>query len=111
MRDIAGGDRCDVAWIASTSAAIRSVAVAVALCSASSLTSFATTAKPVPASPARAASIVAFSASSFVCAATRRITSIKLTARTPISSTPITRPARVRMATRFADTIVSTSWT
>ena len=36
---------------------------------ASSLTSLATTAKPLPASPARAASIVALSAKRFVCSA------------------------------------------
>ena len=40
--------------------------VALAVCSASALTSEATTAKPRPASPARAASIVAFSASRLV---------------------------------------------
>ena len=55
------------AWIASTRRAMSSVARAVS--SASSLTSPATTAKPLPASPARAASIVAFSASRFVCSA------------------------------------------
>ncbi len=37
--------------------------------SASFLTSSATTAKPLPCSPARAASIAAFKASKFVCAA------------------------------------------
>ena len=41
---------------------------------ASSFTSFATTAKPLPASPARAASIVAFNASRFVCSAIEVIT-------------------------------------
>ena len=45
---------------------ISSVALAVWL--ASALTSEATTAKPLPASPARAASIVALSASRLVCA-------------------------------------------
>jgi hypothetical protein len=44
---------------------ISSVAFAVWL--ASDFTSEATTAKPRPASPARAASIVALSASRFVC--------------------------------------------
>src|SRR5271163_2905904 len=44
---------------------MSSVALAVFL--ASSFTSFATTAKPLPASPARAASMVAFRASRFVC--------------------------------------------
>ena len=43
--------------------------VALAVSWASSLTSLATTAKPLPASPARAASIVAFSASRLVCSA------------------------------------------
>src|SRR3989304_4409777 len=43
--------------------------VAPAVGGASSLTSVATTAKPRPASPARAASIVAFSASRLVCPA------------------------------------------
>jgi len=46
---------------------ISSVAFAVWL--ASDLTSEATTAKPRPASPARAASMVAFSASRLVCSA------------------------------------------
>ena len=46
---------------------ISSVALAVWL--ASDLTSEATTAKPRPASPARAASMVAFSASRLVCSA------------------------------------------
>ena len=43
--------------------------VAFAVCVASALTSWATTAKPRPASPARAASIVALSASRLVCSA------------------------------------------
>ena len=46
---------------------MSSVALAVSL--ASSLTSLATTAKPLPASPARAASMVAFRASRLVCCA------------------------------------------
>src|ERR1039458_9384403 len=54
-------------WMASIFWPISSVALAVSL--ASSLTSLATTAKPLPASPARAASIVAFSASRLVCCA------------------------------------------
>src|ERR1044071_6196922 len=54
-------------WIAPTWLAISSVAHEVWL--ASALTSAATTAKPLPASPARAASIVAFSANRLVCAA------------------------------------------
>jgi len=43
--------------------------VAWAVFFASSFTSFATTANPLPASPARAASIVAFKASRLVCCA------------------------------------------
>jgi hypothetical protein len=48
-------------------AAFCSSTAAVAVCRTSSLTSLATTAKPFPASPARAASIVALSARRFVC--------------------------------------------
>jgi len=54
-------------WMAPTWPAISSVALAV--CPASDLTSEATTAKPLPASPARAASMVALSASRLVCPA------------------------------------------
>jgi hypothetical protein len=50
---------------ASTFAVTSSVAFEV--CVARFLTSLATTAKPLPASPARAASIVAFSANRLVC--------------------------------------------
>ena len=46
---------------------IGDAAVARVVCSASDFTSCATTAKPRPASPARAASIVALSASMLVC--------------------------------------------
>ena len=67
-----------ISFIAATAsaAALRTVsiwppisAVALAVCAASVFTSPATTAKPLPASPARAASIVAFSASRLVCPA------------------------------------------
>ena len=67
-------------WIASIFWLMSSVALAVSL--ASSLTSLATTAKPLPASPARAASIVALSASRFVWSAIEVITLITL----PISA-------------------------
>ena len=50
--------------------------VALAVCTASDLTSEATTAKPLPASPARAASMVALSASRLVCPAMARISLI-----------------------------------
>src|SRR4051812_29568437 len=50
--------------------------VAFAVCAASALTSCATTANPRPASPARAASIVALSASRLVCSATEVISLI-----------------------------------
>src|SRR6516165_8143447 len=67
-------------WIASILWLISSVALAV--CLASSLTSLATTAKPLPASPARAASMVAFRARRFVCWAMPVITLMTL----PISA-------------------------
>ena len=54
-------------WVAAIWLRIWSVARPV--CSARVFTSVATTAKPVPASPARAASMVALSASRLVCAA------------------------------------------
>ena len=54
-------------WMAAIWEAICSVAFAV--CTASDFTSEATTAKPRPASPARAAPIVALSASRLVCPA------------------------------------------
>ena len=63
-------------WVASIFSLISSVALAV--CLASSFTSLATTAKPLPASPARAASMVAFSASRLVCCANEVMTLITL---------------------------------
>ena len=59
-------------WMACTRAVMSWVAFAVSC--ASSLTSLATTAKPLPASPARAASIVALRASRLVCSAIEVIT-------------------------------------
>src|SRR5665213_4134670 len=50
--------------------------VALAVCPASALTSWATTLKPRPASPARAASMVALSANRLVCSATEVISLI-----------------------------------
>ncbi len=63
-------------WMASIHLRISTVAVPV--CLANSLTSVATTAKPLPAPPARAASIVAFNASSLVCSAISWMTSMTL---------------------------------
>ena len=60
-------DCCVAAWMPVICWPISPVAFAV--CSASAFTSEATTAKPRPASPARAASMVAFSASRLVCPA------------------------------------------
>ena len=65
--------------IASICAWTSSVALAVWL--ARFFTSDATTAKPLPASPARAASMVAFNASRLVCAAMLRIRSTTSTVR------------------------------
>src|SRR5262249_15762654 len=64
---IALTDSCVAACISAICVLISLVALAV--CEASCLTSWATTAKPLPASPARAASIVALSASRLVCSA------------------------------------------
>jgi len=64
MRSIAATASRVVSWIARIWPEISSVAVAV--CEASAFTSPATTANPLPASPARAASIVALSASRLV---------------------------------------------
>src|SRR5208337_5108591 len=52
-------------WMASILRLMSSVALAVSF--ANSFTSLATTAKPLPASPARAASMVAFRANRLVC--------------------------------------------
>ncbi len=58
-------------WVAACISAIWLLIslVALAVWLASALTSWATTAKPRPASPARAASMVAFNASRLVCSA------------------------------------------
>ena len=71
-------------WIAATAEPVDSCtericaeisSVALAVCTASDFTSEATTEKPRPASPARAASMVALSASRLVCPAMFRISS------------------------------------
>ena len=81
----------DEFWIDETWAPIWSVALAV--CSARLLTSDATTAKPRPASPARAASIVALSASKLVWLA---ISLISLTT-SPMLAASLNRPCTVEL--------------
>ena len=71
-------------WIASTRREMSSVARAVSW--ARSLTSLATTAKPLPASPARAASIVAFSASRLVCSAIDQLVQMSGDLRAQVAS-------------------------
>ena len=83
--------------------AISSVAFAV--WSASDLTSCATTAKPVPASPARAASIVALSASRLVCAAIAVIRSTTSPMRCAAARRGLrSRRPRIRSSSRPART-------
>jgi len=69
-------DWCVESWIPEILVRISSVARAVWL--ASSLISLATTAKPLPASPARAASIVALRARRLVCSEISVIASVTL---------------------------------
>ena len=84
--------------------------VALAVCLASSLTSLATTANPLPASPARAASIVAFSASRFVCWAIDVMTFTTLPI-SPLDSPSLATVALVLSATRTADVpTLAASW-
>jgi hypothetical protein len=64
------------AWMASVRRPMSSVALAVSW--ARSLTSLATTAKPLPASPARAASMVALRARRLVCSAIEVMTLMTL---------------------------------
>ena len=83
--------------------------VAFAVCWARSLTSPATTAKPLPSSPARAASIVAFRASRLVCSAIeviRRTTSPTSALATLSSATwPL-----VRCATAMPSSATRAAW-
>jgi hypothetical protein len=65
--------------------------VALAVCVASVFTSAATTAKPLPASPARAASIVALSASRLVCSAIAVISLTTSPMRPAACSSSLTR--------------------
>ena len=76
--------------------------VALLVCAARALTSEATTANPFPDSPARAASMVAFRASKFVCSA---ISDMSLTI------SPIYLALTANEATSFAATFASlTAW-
>ena len=86
MPSIDSAEVCAASWIALICTPISSVALAVSV--ARALTSDATTAKPLPASPARADSIVALSASRLVCPA---IAAIVFTT-SPIFSAAAVRP-------------------
>ena len=109
---------------------MSSVALAVSL--ASSLTSLATTAKPLPASPARAASMVALRASRLVCWAIEVMTLMTLpisalltpslemvalvvsAARTPVAATRAASCALFaisRMLALISSVPVATVWT
>jgi ABC-type uncharacterized transport system substrate-binding protein len=70
--------------------------VALEVCSASAFTSEATTAKPRPASPARAASMVALSASRLVCSAMVLISSTTSPMRAAAFDNSLTRSLVVR---------------
>ena len=77
--------------------------VALAVCSANAFTSEATTAKPFPAMPARAASMVAFKAKRLVCAAMPwiSVTTSPICAAWPLS--PVTMlPVRCACSTAWA---------
>ncbi|KPL55533.1 hypothetical protein ABB55_27600 [Prosthecomicrobium hirschii] len=91
-------------WIAAICCAISSVARAV--WPASDFTSAATTAKPRPASPARAASMVALSASRLVCSAMSRISETTLPMREAVSARALTR----WLAPRAAASAWFTTW-
>ena len=79
--------------------------VAFWVCTASAFTSVATTAKPRPASPARAASMVELSASSVVC---RAICAIRLTTL-PIAAEDSRRRSTLALASRAASLAWSAS--
>ena len=83
--------------------------VALAVSLASSLTSLATTAKPLPASPARAASMVAFSASRLVCSAMLLMTLITLPISVLLSPRRNTAPLAFS-AMRTASEVTVAAW-
>ena len=94
-----------IAWIAPTDSWVAAwmpvicwpiSPVAFEVCSASAFTSDATTAKPRPASPARAASMVALSASRLVCSAMVLMSSTTAPMRAAAFDNSLTRSLVVR---------------
>ena len=79
--------------------------VALAVCEARAFTSLATTAKPLPASPTRAASMVALRASRSVCSAIEVITLTTLPMSEALASSFSIR-SRVRLDTSTALAVV-----
>ncbi len=80
------------AWAVATCIAVICAPIspgAFAVCVASDFSSEATTAKPLPASPARAASIVAFNASRLVCPAMSGINRTTSPIRPAASLSPV----------------------
>ena len=110
-----------VRWIAPMASTERTVAccmpaiweeissVALAVWPASALTSLATTANPRPASPARAASMVALSASRFVCSAIAVISLTTSPMRFAASSSALIS-ALVRPASSTAFAAMALEW-
>ncbi len=86
--------------------------VALAVCTASDLTSEATTAKPLPDSPARAASMVALSASRLVCSAMSRISFTTSPIFWAPAESPAISPSVVRASSVASPTmlLVRVSW-
>ena len=85
--------------------------VALAVCSASAFTSEATTAKPRPASPARAASMVALSASRLVWPAMVLISSTTSPMRLAAFDSSLTRSLVLRGLPTASSAIRANSWT
>src|ERR1700734_658932 len=96
------------AWIASIFWLISSVALAVSR--ASSLTSLATTANPLPASPARAASMVALRASRLVCWAIEVMTLITLPISALLSPSLVIVALVVSAARTALEATLAASW-